>query len=219
MRRCCPFARTESATDPSVMQDQPRHGGGIGRCSAGSVQRLCRLAVIATALCALLGAEAHAQQKIGYIDSQAILEELPEYASVEQKLDQLENEWRAEIEAQEEKVQALRDEYRAWELLYTDEERRQKRAAIQKARKQVDQLRQRYFGPDGQLYTRQQELMRPIQERILNATEEVATEEGYDYVLDKSEKVLFMYARDDHNLNSRVLRALGITPEQQTEGG
>lgn len=201
------------------MQDQPRDGGGPIRHAAGSaVRRLCRLAVIATALCALWGAEAHAQQKIGYIDSQVILEKLPEYASVEQKLDQLEDEWRAEIESQEEKVQALRDEYRAWELLYTDEERRQKQAAIQKAQEKVDQLRQRYFGPDGQLYTRQQELMRPIQERILDATEEVATEEGYDYVFDKSEKVLFMYARQDHNLNRRVLRALGITPGQQTEG-
>ena len=56
---------------------------------------------MATALCVLWGGEARAQQKIGYIDSQAILEKLPEYASVEQKLDQLEDEWRAEIEAQE----------------------------------------------------------------------------------------------------------------------
>lgn len=201
------------------MQNQRRDGGRIVReLVGGAACRVGRIAVIATALCWLWSVEAHAQQKIGYIDSQVILEELPEYASVEQKLNQLEDEWRAEIESQEEKVQALRDEYRAWELLYTDEERRQKRTAIQNARKKVDQLRQRYFGPDGQLYTRQQELMRPIQERILNATEEVATEEGYDYVFDKSEKVLFMYAREDHNLNNRVLQALGITPEQQTEG-
>ncbi|WP_263787207.1 OmpH family outer membrane protein [Salinibacter grassmerensis] len=201
------------------MQDQRRDGGGTIRNSAGAAaRRLGRIALIAPVLCVLWGLEAHAQQKIGYVDSQAILEKLPEYTSVEQKLDQLEDEWRAEIEDQEEKVQALRDEYRAWELLYTDEERRRKQAAIQKARKKVEQLRQRYFGPDGRLYTRQQELMRPIQKRILNATEEVATEEGYDYVFDKSEKVLFMYARDDHNLNDRVLRALGMTPEQQTEG-
>ena len=201
------------------MQNQGRDGGRIVRVAAESAaRRIGQIAVSAIVLCWLWNVEAHAQQKIGYIDSQAILEELPEYASVEQKLNQLEDEWRAEIESQEEKVQALRDEYRAWELLYTDEERRQKRTAIQNAQKKVDQLRQQYFGPDGQLYTRQQELMRPIQERILNATEEVATEEGYDYVFDKSEKVLFMYAREDHNLNNRVLQALGMTPGQQTEG-
>jgi outer membrane protein len=60
--------------------------------------------------------------------------------------------------------------------------------------------------------------MRPIQQRILSATEEVATEEGYDYVFDKSEKVLFLYARDEHNLNDLVLRRLGITPDEQTQG-
>jgi outer membrane protein len=185
---------------------------------ADVVRRLARGILLAAVLCGLWSGVAQAQQEIGYIDSQAILEKLPEYASVQQKLDQLEQEWRTEIERQEKKVQALRDEYRAWELLYTDEERQQKRAAIQKARKRVEQLRQKYFGPDGQLYARQQELMRPIQERVLDATEKVATEEGYDYVFDTSEKVLFMYARDDHNLNSRVLRALGITSGQQAEG-
>ncbi|PSQ87398.1 MAG: hypothetical protein BRD43_06050, partial [Bacteroidetes bacterium QS_4_64_154] len=58
----------------------------------------------------------------------------------------------------------------------------------------------------------------PIQERVLSATEEVATQEGYDYVFDKSKKVLFMYARDEHNLNDSVLRELGISPSQETEG-
>lgn len=165
-----------------------------------------------------LAGEARAQQKIGYVDSQSILEKLPEHATVQQKLDQLETEWRAEIQSQKEKVQKLKDEYQASELLYTDEERKRKRQAIQKAQKKVEQLRQRYFGPEGQLYTRQKELMRPIQERVLSATEEVATQEGYDYVFDKSKKVLFMYARDEHNLNDSVLRELGISPSQETEG-
>lgn len=161
--------------------------------------------------------EAHAQQKIGYIDSQAILDKLPEYATVQQKLDQLEKKWRAEIERQKKKVQKLEEEFRAWELLYTEEERRQKQDAIGQARKKVEQLRRRYFGPDGQLYTRQKELMRPIQERILKATEAVATNEGYDFVFDKADKVLFMYAREEHNLNTAVLRELGVNPSQQAE--
>lgn len=165
-----------------------------------------------------LSHQARAQQKIGYVDTQSILEKLPEYSSVQQKLDELENKWRAEIEDQKQKVQTLRDEYQASELLYTEEERKQKRKAIQEAQQEVERLRQRYFGPEGRLYSRQKKLMRPIQQRILSATEEVATEEGYDYVFDKSEKVLFLYARDEHNLNELVLRRLGITPDDQTEG-
>jgi len=179
-----------------------------------------RVALIAIAMLGLWGlsGEARAQQKIGYVDTQSILEKVPEYATVQQKLDQLEKEWRTEIQNQKETVQTLKDEYQASELLYTEEERKQKRRAIEKARQKVEQLRQQYFGPEGQLYKRQKELMRPIQERVLKATEEVATAEGYDYVLDKSEKVLFMYAREEHNLNGMVLRELGINPDQERGG-
>ncbi|PSQ69110.1 MAG: hypothetical protein BRD31_06335 [Bacteroidetes bacterium QH_2_64_26] len=179
-----------------------------------------RAGLIVAVIAGLLGArgEASAQQRIGYIDSQSILNEVPEYANVQQKLDQLEKKWRSEIQNEEEEVQALKEEFRAWELLYTEEERRQKQTEITKAQREVEQLRKRYFGPDGQLYTRQKELMRPIQERILKATEEVATEQGYDYVFDKGERVLFMYARDDHNLNEAVLQQLGVSTTEQAEG-
>lgn len=161
---------------------------------------------------------AWAQQKIGYIDTQYILDNLPEYATVQQKLDQLEKQWREEIQKKQEEVKELQDEYRAWELLYTEEERTQRQEAIDKARKEVEQLRERYFGPEGELYSRQQELMRPIQERILTAVEEVATAEGYDYVFDKEGEALFLYARDQHNLSDQVLRELGINIDQQNEG-
>lgn len=163
-----------------------------------------------------LGGEVRAQQEIGYIDTQYILKQLPEYATVQQKLDKLEQKWRAEIEKKEQAVQELESEYQAWELLYTEEERKKKRQAIQQARTEVEQLRQQYFGPDGQLYTRQRELMRPIQQRVLKAAEEVATQEGYDYVFDKGGEVLFVYARDEHNLSDPVLRELGINPNQET---
>ena len=179
-----------------------------------------RIALIVMAMLGLRGltSEADAQQRIGYIDTQSILEQLPEYATVQQKLDQLEKKWRQEIQDQRDEVQKLKDEYQASELLYTEEERKQKRRAIEEAQKNVEKLRQRYFGPEGQLYTRQKKLMRPIQERVLKATEEVATAEGFDYVFDKSEKVLFMYARDEYNLNDRVLRELGVSPDQNTGG-
>lgn len=190
---------------------------GLPVALSGRVRAGVLVAVIA-GLLGLGGGEASAQQRIGYIDSQSILNEVPEYANVQQKLDQLEKKWRSEIQNKKEEVQALKEEFRAWELLYTEEERRQKQTEITKAQREVEQLRKRYFGPDGQLYARQKELMRPIQERILKATEEVATEQGYDYVFDKGERVLFMYAREDHNLNEAVLQQLGVSTTEQAQG-
>ena len=174
---------------------------------------------LALLLWASIGATSvQAQQKIGYIDSQYILERLPEYETVQQKLDQVEQQWRTEIQDARDRVEELRQEYQARELLYTDEEQQEQKEAITEARRQVESLRQRFFGPNGELFTRQRELMRPIQERILVAVEEVATGEGYDYVLDQSGDVLFMFARDQYDLSDRVLRELGVDVERQGQG-
>jgi outer membrane protein len=150
------------------------------------------------------------------VDTEYILNQMPEYATVQQKLDKLEQKWRQEIQKKQQEVKTLEQEFEARELLYTEEERQQKQQAIKKARREVEQLRQRYFGPDGELYRRQKDLMRPVQERILKATESVATADGYDYVVDKKGDTLFLYARNEHDLSDRVLRELGINVDQQS---
>jgi outer membrane protein len=183
---------------------------------AGLVRVLVALAVTAMGVGA--GTSVRAQQKIGYVDTEYVLNQMPEYETVQQKLDKLEQQWRTEIEKQRKEVQKLEQEFEARELLYTDEERKRKRQEIESARKKVEQLRQQYFGPEGQLYTRQQELMRPIQERVLEAAESVATTDGYDYVVEKKGDALFLYAREEHDLSDRVLRELGINVEQQQTG-
>lgn len=166
----------------------------------------------------LLPPAAHAQQQIGYIDSQYILEQTPEYASVEQQMDRLARQWEQEIREAEAAVDERVQEYQARELLYTDEERSEKQEAIAQARQEAEALRTRYFGPEGQLYEQQQQLMRPIQERVLAAVETVAEAEGYDYVLDKSGELLIMFARDEHDLNTAVLRELGIDVDVDQTG-
>ena len=157
---------------------------------------------------------AQAQQKIGYVDTEYVLNQMPEYATVQQTLDKLEQKWRQEIQQKQTEVKKLEREFEARELLYTEEERARKQDAIEQARAEVQQLRQKYFGPEGELYSRQKRLMRPLQERILKATENVATADGYDYVVDKKGETLFLYAQEEHDLSDRVLRELGITVDQ-----
>lgn len=152
------------------------------------------------------------------MDTEYILNKMPEYATVQQKLDELEQKWRKEIQQKRAEAKKLEQEFEARELLYTEEERKRKRDAIEQARKAVEELRQEYFGPEGRLYSRQKDLMRPIQERILKATESVATSDGYDYVVDKKGNALFLYAREEHDLSDRVLRELGITVDQERDG-
>lgn len=162
--------------------------------------------------------EAYAQQKIGYIDSEHILNSTPEYATVQQQLDRMAEEWRQAIEERRQEVDEMFREYQSRELLYTNEERQQRREEIIRAEEEVERLRMQYFGPEGDLFQQQQELMRPIQEKILAAVEEVAVREGYDYVFDKGGDFLFMFAREQYDLSDEVLAELGIDVESTRSG-
>lgn len=171
-----------------------------------------------TALLFLGAAEVRAQQTIGYVDSEYILSETPEYASIEQQLDRMAEEWRDEIETRRREVDEMFREFQARELLYTNEERQREREDILRAEEEVEQLRMQYFGPDGELFREQERLMRPIQERVLEAIEEVAAREDYDYVFDKGGDFLFMYAREQFDLSDAVLQELGIDIEDNASG-
>lgn len=177
--------------------------------------------LIFAALLALLIAtppDARGQQQIGYVDSEYILGETPEYATVQQQIDRMAEEWRQELEARRSEVDDLFREYQARELLYTNEERQQRREEILRAEEEVERLRMRYFGPEGELFQEQERLMRPIQERVLEAIEEVASREGYDYVFDKGGDFLFMFAREQYDLSDEVLLELGIDIENNETG-
>ena len=154
-----------------------------------------------------------AQQKIGYIDSDFILEYVPEYATVQQSLDRMAQEWQQEMDKLEGEIEEAFQEYQARELLYTNEERKRKRDEIMQTEQEMEQFRLRHFGPEGELFKQQEQLMRPIQEKILTAVEEVATNEGYDYIFDKSGDYIFVYFRDQYDVSIDVLEEMGIDTE------
>lgn len=151
-----------------------------------------------------------AQQKIGYIDSEYIFSRVPEYNTIQQQIERQAQQWRQEVERRQNELDERFREYQARELLYTAEERRQRREDIIREEQDIDRLRVRYFGPEGELFTQQQTLMRPLQERLLTAIEAVATADNYDYVFDRSGEFLFVFLRPQHDLSDRVLLELGI---------
>lgn len=168
---------------------------------------------IAVACCAVLLAlvgPVQAQQTIGYVDSEYVLNQMPEYATMQQQLDRQAEEWQGEIEERQREVDELFQEYQARELLYTAEERQRRREEIVRTEDEVERLRMQYFGPEGELFREQERLLRPIQERILEAIEEVASAENYDYVFDKSGDFVFLFAREQYDVSNLVLEELGI---------
>ncbi len=167
----------------------------------------------------LTPAAAWAQQKIAYIDSQYIYGKYPEFATTQQKLNRMTGEWERDIQGRQKDVDDLFQEYQARELLYTQEERQRKRDEIMTAEADVERLRNQYFGPEGDLFKQQEQLLKPIQEKVLAAIEEIALAEGYDYVFDKNGDFLFLYTSEQFDLSNQVLEELGIEIESTGRGG
>jgi outer membrane protein len=128
-------------------------------------------------------------------------------------MDRAAAEWQAELDAMQTEIDALVREFEARELLYTAEDRERALREIEDRRTEMSQYRRRHFGPEGELFRQEQQLLRPIQERVLEAVETVADDGGYDFVFDRGGDLLFLYARDTHNVTDLVLIELGIDPE------
>ena len=156
---------------------------------------------------------ASGQQKIGYVDSEYIYSRYPDFASAQQSLDRLSAQMEQDLAQEQENLDAMFREYQARELLYTHDERQRKREEIVAAEVELENLRSQYFGPEGELYRQQEQILRPIQEKILAAIEEIASAEGYDYVFDRGGDYLFLYTEERHNLSVQVLDGLGIVVE------
>jgi outer membrane protein len=182
------------------------------------MRSLLALPALAALGLGLLAAPASAQQKLGFVDSAAILQALPEYLTVRDQMNRAAAEWQGELDAMEAEVAELEREFAARELLYTPEDRERARAEIEARRTEMGQYRRRHFGPEGELFRQEQQLLRPIQERVLTAIETVAEDGGYDFVFDRSGEMIFLYARDAHNVTDLVLIELGLDPSRFTGG-
>lgn len=149
-------------------------------------------------------------QKIGFIDSDVILENMPEYSGIEQQLQLLSEGWRDEINELENELKELEEDFEAREILFTEAIRQERLAEIELKTTQLENFVDEKFGPDGDYFTRQQELLEPIQRSIFSALNEVASRDGFDFVFDRAEDIRFLYTREEWNLTEDVMLELGI---------
>lgn len=151
-----------------------------------------------------------AQLKIGYVDSDTILDNSPDMQEVRQKIDGMLQEWQTELRKMESDLKAAQDDYDKRKLIMTEETSADALAQISKQEKEIGDFREKKFGANGELFQKQDELMKPIQNKILNIIQELAEEEELDYVFDRSGDIMFLYAKPDYDLTSKVIEKLKI---------
>ncbi|MCS7163033.1 MAG: OmpH family outer membrane protein [Bacteroidia bacterium] len=148
-------------------------------------------------------------QKVGFVDSQAILEKLPEYKAAEQEIERLTQQWQKEIEDQYARIEQLFQQYREQEPLMSPEMKRRKQEEIEAEERKVRELQRRRFGPNGDLFKQREEKMKPILDRLQQAIQAVAQERRFSIILDRSAGGVLLYGEAAYDVTDAVANRLG----------
>lgn len=148
-------------------------------------------------------------QSIAYIDLAYILKNLPQYESANEQLALISKRWQKEIDAAEQEARVLATNYQTEQIFLSMEMRSQREQQILAKENEVLELKRKYFGEDGELYKKREALIKPIQDEIYNAIQELANEKRLDIVKDRSADQSLIYMSSKLDISDQVLQKLG----------
>ena len=148
-------------------------------------------------------------QKFAYVDSDYILSKMPEFSQAEEKIDDFSKEWQSEIEFAYEEVEQMYRDYQSEQVLLTSEMKTKREEAIMEKEKSIQSLQQKYFGNNGDLYKKRQDLIKPIQDRIFDAVQQLAASNKYSIIFDASSDLIMLYSNPDLDKSDKVLELMG----------
>ncbi len=148
-------------------------------------------------------------QKYAYVDTEYILNNIPEYKDAQTILDDLSVKWQQEIEKELAEIDKMYKQYQSEAVLLPEDVKRKREEEIISKEKQVQELQRKYFGENGELFKKRQELVQPIQEKVFNAIEEIALTKNYAFVFDKSSGPTVLYADSKYDISDDVLDEVG----------
>ena len=146
--------------------------------------------------------------KIGYIDTEYILENLPEYNQVSDRLEEKAAGWKKEIEDRSRKIEQKKEALNSERILLTDEMIDEIEEEITIDEEELSEYQQKRFGPRGDLIIQKQQLIQPIQDQIFNAIRELAESKNYDFIFDKSADIVMLYSDKRFDVSDQILRTI-----------
>jgi outer membrane protein len=156
-------------------------------------------------------------QKIGYIDSGFILAKMPEYKEAQTAIDKLSQTWQSELEKLKQEIDKANLEYKAEEILLTDQMKQERLKEIEKKNQLYAETNKKYFGYQGLLFLKRQELIKPVQDKVFEAVEKVCRAKRIDFLLDKSADLTLLYTNPVHDYTDFVLEELGLAENEQEQ--
>ncbi len=149
-------------------------------------------------------------QRFIYVDTDYILDKIPEYKKAQEELDAIAEQWKEEISRKYAEIERLYKEFQAEQYLMDSETRKKKEDEIVAKEKEAKEFQKKKFGYRGELFEKRQELVKPIQDRVYEAIKTLAGERNYDFVLDKaSSGASILYANPKYDKSDDILKKLG----------
>lgn len=148
-------------------------------------------------------------QKYAFVDTEYILNNIPSYKAAKEQLDKVSQDWQNEIEAKYAEIEQMYKDYQAERVLLAEDMRKKREELIVNREKEVKELQKSYFGQNGALFKKRQELIQPIQDEIYKAVKDLATEGGYAVIFDTSSGPTMIYTNPRYDISDEVLQKLG----------
>ncbi len=148
-------------------------------------------------------------QKYGFIDSGYILENIPAYRAAQEQLNQLSTQYQKELESMHAEIEQMYQDFQAESVLLSEDMKRKREDVIISKEKDYKQLQRKYFGPDGDLFKKRQGLIKPVQDDIFSAVQDIANEGSYAVIFDKAGGTTLFFTNPRYDLSDQVLQKLG----------
>jgi outer membrane protein len=176
------------------------------------IKRTPHLAYLSVAIACLLtfSLSAHAQERYAVVDTKYILDKMPEYKDAQKKLDQTSMQWQKEIDTKQATLDKMYKDYDAEQVMLSDTLKKKREDQLFNMEKEVRDLQRKRFGYEGDLFKLRQELVKPIQDKVYNAIQQLAVNRMYELILDKSEGITVIFADPKLDKSDDVLKLLGI---------
>ncbi|MDL2262009.1 OmpH family outer membrane protein [Bacteroidales bacterium OttesenSCG-928-I21] len=148
-------------------------------------------------------------QKFAYVDTEYILNNIPVYETAKSQLDDFAATWKEEIDLMKASVDKMYKDYQSERVLLTEELRLKREEEIMQKEKQLRELQQKYFGQNGMLFKKREELIKPIQDDIYNAIKEIAVDGNYSTIFDTANSLNMLYTDPRNDKSDEVLKKMG----------
>ncbi|NOQ24821.1 MAG: OmpH family outer membrane protein [Bacteroidales bacterium] len=148
-------------------------------------------------------------QKYAFVDTEYILNNIPAYKAAQDKLNKLSTDWQKEIEAEHLILEKMHQDYQAEKILLTKEMMKQREAEIASKDRAVKNLQKLFFGPNGELFKKRLELIKPIQDEVYDVIKDIAESGKYSIIFDTASGTTILFTDPKYDKSDEVLEKLG----------